>query len=147
MSGLGETDEAFVVTAVLSQGNDEMAMATVTWPKQSFDSWWRTESAKPNDPFEDSLESFVLPIIRSPGCVADTWDTVPGVPSARYVHTVVWTGTEMIVWGGSVYVGGVYLNLNTGGRYDPSTDTCRPRRGRTSPPDALTTPPSGRAPR
>jgi len=30
----------------------------------------------------------------------------------------VWTGTELIVWGG---YGDTYLN--TGGRYDPATDT------------------------
>lgn len=34
----------------------------------------------------------------------------------------VWTGTEMIVWGGSSEAGWI----NTGGRYDPVTDTWRP---------------------
>src|SRR5205814_1971271 len=37
----------------------------------------------------------------------------------RNLHTAVWTGSEMIVWGG--YHGAV--QLNTGGRYDPSTDS------------------------
>jgi N-acetylneuraminic acid mutarotase len=40
------------------------------------------------------------------------------VPSGRDFHTAVWTGTEMIVWGG--YNNG--NDLNTGGRYDPTTD-------------------------
>ena len=35
------------------------------------------------------------------------------------VHTAVWTGSEMIVWGG--YDGGTFLN--TGGRYNPSTNS------------------------
>ncbi|MCF6155574.1 MAG: hypothetical protein E3K36_10045 [Candidatus Brocadia sp.] len=35
-------------------------------------------------------------------------------PSARIYHTTVWTGTQMIVWGG---YGGSYLN--TGGCYSP----------------------------
>src|SRR5439155_20741748 len=39
-------------------------------------------------------------------------------PSARDLHTAVWTGSEMIVWGGS---NSNYLN--TGGRYNPSTDS------------------------
>jgi len=39
------------------------------------------------------------------------------VPAARYYHTAVWTGTEMIVWGGFT---GSYLN--TGGRYNPATN-------------------------
>jgi hypothetical protein len=31
------------------------------------------------------------------------WTTLSaaGAPSARYAHTAVWTGTEMIVWGGA----------------------------------------------
>src|SRR5206468_1290367 len=38
--------------------------------------------------------------------------------------TAVWTGTEMIVWGGgSSSTNGV---LQTGGRYDPSTDSWTP---------------------
>src|SRR5262245_1808053 len=59
---------------------------------------------------------------ESSGCEDDTWmatDTV-GAPSARWLHTAVWTGSEMLVWGGSDRVGSY---LNTGGRYDPATDT------------------------
>ena len=37
------------------------------------------------------------------------------VPEARGEHTAVWTGNEMIVWGGD---GNTYLN--TGARYNPS---------------------------
>ncbi len=43
-----------------------------------------------------------------------------GAPAARGGHTAVWTGTEMIVWGG--YDGGGQA-LNTGGRYNPVSDT------------------------
>src|SRR5262249_29095221 len=50
----------------------------------------------------------------------DTWVATSTVsaPSARTGHTAVWTGTEMIVWGGA----GSSIYLNTGGRYDPTTD-------------------------
>jgi len=54
----------------------------------------------------------------------DTWTAMntAGAPSKRYVHTAVWTGTKMIVWGG---YGGLLPSpvLNTGGIYDPATDT------------------------
>ncbi len=43
-----------------------------------------------------------------------------GVPAARTSHTAVWTGTQMVVWGGQ---SGNYLGFNTGGRYDPATDS------------------------
>ncbi len=60
---------------------------------------------------------------------ADTWNTGAryrpasnlwvtmnnsGVPTARSGPVALWTGTEMIIWGGST---------NTGARYNPSTDT------------------------
>ncbi len=43
-------------------------------------------------------------------------------PSARGIHTAVWTGSEMIVWGGTFY-DGTFHYWNTGGRYNPGTDT------------------------
>ncbi|MCI0643828.1 MAG: Ig-like domain-containing protein [Chloroflexi bacterium] len=45
--------------------------------------------------------------------------TMSSAPSPRWGHRAIWTGAEMIVWGG--YNGSSYLN--TGGRYNPTTDT------------------------
>src|SRR6266851_125796 len=42
-----------------------------------------------------------------------------GAPSGREAHTAVWTGSEMIVWGGFDRFG----PFNTGGRYNPTTDS------------------------
>jgi N-acetylneuraminic acid mutarotase len=39
-----------------------------------------------------------------------------GAPSARGWHTAVWTGSEMIIWGGTP-------GLNDGGRYNPAGDS------------------------
>ena len=53
----------------------------------------------------------------------DSWITTGMVnaPDARFSHTAVWTGSEMIVWGG---VGcGNNCRLDTGGRYNPTTDS------------------------
>jgi hypothetical protein len=54
----------------------------------------------------------------------DAWTaiTATDAPAARYYHTAVWTGSEMIVWGGRYDDGGINY-LNTGGRYNPATDT------------------------
>jgi N-acetylneuraminic acid mutarotase len=54
-------------------------------------------------------------------CTDDTWRpmTTTGAPTGRIDHTVVWSGSEMIVWGG--YDNG-NESANTGGRYDPATD-------------------------
>jgi N-acetylneuraminic acid mutarotase len=52
----------------------------------------------------------------------DTWtatDTATA-PSARSRHTAVWTGSKMIVWGGTT--DGNSMNTNTGAVYDPGTN-------------------------
>src|SRR5439155_223039 len=51
----------------------------------------------------------------------DSWiDTsTTNAPTGRWGHTAVWTGSEMIVWGGLTGGGSV----NSGGRYNPTTNT------------------------
>src|SRR5262249_55251776 len=65
---------------------------------------------------------YQLPAIAGPsgGCIDDTWTatSTTNAPTARSGNTAVWTGSEMIVWGG--YNGSF---LRTGGRYNPSTDS------------------------
>ena len=34
--------------------------------------------------------------------------TTSGAPAGRHLHTAVWTGSEMLVWGG--FNGSIYLN-------------------------------------
>ena len=48
--------------------------------------------------------------------ITNSWTatSTTNAPSARSGHTAVWTGSEMIVWGGYD---------NTGGRVHPSTDS------------------------
>jgi hypothetical protein len=76
---------------------------------------------------EQPASGYYLPeIATSPvedpagGCV-DNWTatSITGAPDQRARPTAVWTGTEMIVWGG---INGSGI-LNTGGRYSPSTDS------------------------
>jgi N-acetylneuraminic acid mutarotase len=59
-----------------------------------------------------------------PPCTDDTWTatSITNAPAARYWHTAVWTGSEMIVWGGCLddFCSNV---SNTGGRYTPSTNS------------------------
>jgi N-acetylneuraminic acid mutarotase len=68
---------------------------------------------------------YALPQISVPtDCANDTWaaTTIANAPTARWAHTAIWTGTEMIVWGGTDTFSG-NTGLNTGGRYNPSTDS------------------------
>src|SRR5205814_2395732 len=45
-----------------------------------------------------------------------TATSAANAPTARQTHTAVWSGSEMIVWGG-------YFDSNTGGRYNPLSDS------------------------
>ena len=50
-----------------------------------------------------ATDDYRLPSISDDGgCTDDTWTatTTDNAPSARDGHTAVWTGSEMIVWGG-----------------------------------------------
>ena len=64
--------------------------------------------------------NYTLPRISDgpSGCV-DNWAATSTInaPTGRYIHTAVWNGSEMIVWGGE------WSYINTGGRYNPSTDS------------------------
>jgi hypothetical protein len=56
----------------------------------------------------------------------NSWIPTPtdNCPAGRQYHTAVWTGANMIVWGGSYYDEGTGTSkyLNTGGKYDPTGD-------------------------
>jgi hypothetical protein len=60
------------------------------------------------------------------GACVDAWEPTGsvGAPDARSLHAAVWTGTEMVVWGGSSAVCPA-CNVNTGGIYEPVARTWR----------------------
>jgi len=70
-----------------------------------------------------------LGIPRSDGArynpTSNTWTPMSSVnaPTGRALALGVWTGTELIVWGGFLGHTNNNSNLNTGGRYNPATDT------------------------
>src|SRR5205085_3338437 len=67
---------------------------------------------------------FILPTVSDNpfDCLDNSWTATSdtNAPANRFNHTAVWTGTEMIVWGGTR---NGFRGLNTGGRYRPATDT------------------------
>ena len=72
------------------------------------------------DPADPALVSRGL--FHAASFPAPAWVNGPaaGEPTARSAHSTVWTGTELIVWGGAAG-GGAYLN--SGGRYATETGT------------------------
>lgn len=58
----------------------------------------------------------------------DTWTPVAntGAPHSRFLHTAVWTGTEMIVWGGTDSTSDGVNLWSSSRRYSPATDSWTP---------------------
>ena len=88
--------------------------------------------SEPNDeiaPIEAPLGGFEIPdlsesLAANDGCTDDSWrGPLQQQPDARWGHTAVWTGTEMIIWGG--FHRGTFT-YDSGGRYDPVIDTWIP---------------------
>jgi hypothetical protein len=120
MSSLQEDENHYYTTAVIEKTNDHLKLATVSWLKEPLQSRLaNTENQVPTS-VEVPSGNYGLPKISDgAGCIDNTWIATAGAPSRRDYHTAVWTGSEMIVWGGL----GVEVYFNTGGRYSPSTDT------------------------
>ena len=92
---------------------------------ESKQSWFaHAETKTPITTAEARRLTYKVPVVASPsaGCTEDTWTptSLTNGPSARASHTAVWTGSEMIVWGGGADAS---TYLNTGARYSPSTDS------------------------
>ncbi len=124
ISRLTEEDDRFVVMSVLSIGQDYLKIATVTWSKRPFDAWWADgridiKSTDNDDPVSSPDDGYKIRWRINSGCSDDTWTELWYLPAGRIGHTAVWTGAEMIIWGGRDQHG----YLNTGGRYNPATDS------------------------
>jgi N-acetylneuraminic acid mutarotase len=124
-----ETDDAFVVTTVIESAADRMRIAEYAVGKRTWGDYW--ESIESNLDGETvppvaSVEA-VLPTVTMPACSAlDGWQPIPATPdspSVRSYHSAVWTGNEMIVWGGAVIVADTFELLNTGARFDPALNS------------------------
>jgi hypothetical protein len=131
---LVETADAFVRESLTTADGVRFETQTRTWPKQTFDDWWAGESSHWSADIE-TLDAHLHMPDRITGVVAgksvdspldapDSWRALStvGAPAPRLRHVAVWTGTEMLVFGGtddSVIFG-------NGGRYDVLTDSWLP---------------------
>jgi N-acetylneuraminic acid mutarotase len=123
LSPLQEDDGHYYAVAVMKKGKDRLKLATIAWLKEPLRSWLTKAEAQVPVTMAAVGANYTLPVIGSPsgGCTDDTWTptSLTNAPGGRTYHTAVWTGSEMIVWGGVDFSG----YLNTGGRYDPTTDS------------------------
>ena len=103
---------------------DRVKVTRIAWRKQPLQSWVATAETQVPVKMAAVTANYTLPVIAGPsgGCTDDTWTptSLTNAPDGRSNHTAVWTGSEMIVWGGNPGFGN---RLDTGGRYNPSTDS------------------------
>jgi N-acetylneuraminic acid mutarotase len=79
---------------------------------------WNAQAETISPPFGDS-QSRGKPGYTLQSQTSNPMSSSAGAPSNRDGHTAIWTGSEMIVWGGS----GISGVLGDGARYNPATDT------------------------
>ncbi len=121
LSALREDELCYYTTAVLEKSEDRVTIATVTWPKESLESWVAKAENQTLDAMAMPGAAYTLPqmLEQAAGC-DDSWTSTAIQSPGRSRHTTVWTGSEMIVWGGAI---GLNVFSNTGSRYTPSTDS------------------------
>jgi len=119
MSLLQEDEDRLYAIAILEKGEDRLKLATVEWRKEPLESWLARSNNQLSNIAKGTIQNYTLPRISDEGggCVDDTWTDIAGPPDGRSGHSAVWTGSEMIIWGGfSVDA------FNTGGKYNPAID-------------------------
>ncbi len=126
-------NDPFVIAECLARPvlSERLQLAAVDWGKEPSESWSATAQDQMPNVMAAANASFTLPAIPGqPSDCLDNWaDTsTTNAPTARANHTAVWTGSEMIVWGG------MFGNeLSTGGRYNPGTDSWAPTTSTSAP--------------
>ena len=130
---LQENRAAFFLEQVVSSTKDRLELRRLIWKKTPFDEWWSTvRNTMPIPVALSTAQSLRLPEVANvlPGqqmglsgnIPADSWKQGAPLLMSRTGHTMVWTGSEMIVWGGEHD----YEFLDTGARYNPVTDAWTP---------------------
>ena len=89
------------------------AIHTAVWTGSEMIIWGGTSTSSNSDLLNTGA-------IYNPSTQSWRAVTTTNAPAARNFHTAIWTGSQMIVWGG--YKGNSQ-NHNDGGRYDPQTNT------------------------
>ena len=89
-------------------------------PVRDFDAWWRSARGTLRPEVNERGAAYTLPAIgESPDSRPAPQPLAATAPSARSGQSTVWTGSAMLVWGGEP-------TTNTGGLYDPVTDSWTP---------------------
>jgi N-acetylneuraminic acid mutarotase len=123
VSKLQENESEFYIMVILEKSDDAIKIGSMRWKKISFEKWWNESKFRFTALIKHSSFQYQLPQIDTiNGTCSYDWLRTPSPPiTGRFWHSALWTGSEMIVWGG-------FWNdyWNDGGRYNPATDSWSP---------------------
>ena len=117
-----DTPGAFLLVRTVLKAPSRIELELLVFPKRDLEAWLKSADLERFIQPESSVGyAFVEPGVSALACGQEGWDNgvLDDVPDSRSNHSAVWTGSEMIVWGGAL--GG--SALNSGGRYNPATDS------------------------
>ena len=118
---LGNDPELIVETVVLPTLTDRLLRESYG---DEFDRWWKDARTQFDAVAPDSPGHFTLPTIGGDACTPMTWEPTccaDAPPPGAVWAEAVWTGAEMIVWGGANGTA-----VPSSGRYDPALDSWIP---------------------
>src|SRR5438034_4443490 len=128
VSPLREDEGHYYAVAVMNKGKDRLKLATVAWLKEPLRSWLAKAETQVPVTMAAISANYTFPVISgqsdnsipSVACTDDSWTatSTTSAPAGRDQHTAVWTGSEMIVWGGA----GSSV-IKTGGRQYAASDS------------------------
>src|SRR5262249_19725959 len=105
ISPIQEDQGHYYAVGAMKKGNDRFKLAKVAWLKEPLrSSLAQAQTRAPVTVSAVSSVQYRLPAIASdlPDSCTVPWTRISttGAPAGRQYHTAVWTGSEMIVWGG-----------------------------------------------
>ena len=119
-SPLQQDETSYFATAVIEKNSNGFKVATASWLKEPLETWLAQAEKQVPAAMTVPNASYALPkTFGGATCTENTWMATAAPPEARDSHTAVWTGSEMIIWGGE----NNNALFNSGGRYDPATDS------------------------
>ncbi|MGH8099933.1 MAG: Kelch repeat-containing protein, partial [Chthoniobacterales bacterium] len=123
LSSLQEDETHYYALAVIAKTDHDLKLATLSWAKEPLESWIARAKNQAVRAVSGVVACYTLPRgSDGAGCINDAWTATAAPPDARTGHTAIWTGSEMIVWGGR----GGNSYFDTGARYNPATDNWTP---------------------
>lgn len=118
--GIPSTNIIFILNYV------ENHKGTIIWSGTEFLFWGGGHTAyNTGPPFNIPIPAYYSNKGARYNPTTEVWTEMnfTNAPEARFKHKTVWTGTEMIIWGGKKGDDSLHNYLNTGAKYNPTTDS------------------------